>query len=38
MFNFNQTMHVALDKLDLMEKTTGIFKSFPFVSDPVLNT
>lgn len=29
-------MHVALDKLDLTGKTTGGFKSFPYVFDPDL--
>lgn len=31
MFNFNEIIHVVLDKIDLMGKCNVIFKSFPYV-------
>lgn len=32
-FNFNEIMHVVLDKIDLMGKSNVIFKRFPYVFD-----
>lgn len=37
MLNFNEMIHVVLDKVDMMGKSNVIFKSFPNVFDIVFN-